>query len=142
MEKRLRPALFLLLLIAFSALVAGCGSGEPEIVAETGHIDLGDVPNGEIAARELAVSNAGDALLVVETVSTTCGCTSARLEPMQIAPGESATLYITYDSGAHGPELRGSQLRQILIASNDPVQPELVVELSVNVTEPLTTESN
>jgi hypothetical protein len=61
---------------------------------------------------------------------------------MQIAPGESATLYITYDSGAHGPELRGSQLRQILIASNDPVQPELVVELSVNVTEPLTTESN
>jgi hypothetical protein len=142
MDKRLRPALFLLALIALSALVAGCDSGEPEIVAETVQIDLGDVPNGEIATRELAVSNVGDAVLVVESVATTCGCTSARLEPMQIAPGESATLHIAYDSGAHGPELRGSQLRQILIASNDPAQPELIVELSVNVTGSLTTESN
>ena len=131
----------LLLLLAIVPL-ASCGGGDADIAVETQSFDLGDVPNGAIATRDLTVRNTGDDLLVVEAISTSCGCTTATLEPMQIAPGGSGTLHIAYDAGAHGPDLTGPLVRQIFINSNDPDQPEVTVELAVNVTKPVTMESN
>lgn len=125
--------ILLLFLIAAAAALAACSRGEPQIVVETLQFDLGNVPNGEIAARDLIVRNAGDSLLVVEGISTSCGCTTASLEPMTLAPGASGTLHIEYDAGAHGPELTGALVRQVFINSNDPAQPEVTVELAVNI---------
>jgi len=79
------------------------------------------------------VRNIGQKPLVVDSVSTSCGCTSATLEPMTIDPGETANLHIELDSGAHGDELTGPLIRQVFIASNDPQQPEAQVELSVDI---------
>jgi len=72
----------------------------------------------------------------VEAVSTSCGCTTATLEPMTIQPGETALLRIEFDSGAHGPEANGPLTRQVFIASNDPEQTETVVEIKANVLPP------
>lgn len=132
----MRYTLLLLLLVVAAGALAACSRGEPQIAVETHQFDLGDVPNGAIAERDVAVRNEGDSVLVVQGVSTSCSCTKATLEPMRLAPGEVGTLHIAYDAGAHGPELRGSQVRQVFITSNDPAQPELVVELAVNVTAP------
>ena len=134
--------LFLLLaILVLAGVVASCSSGQPAIELETLELDLGDVPNGDIATRDVPVRNTGDAFLVVEDVSTSCGCTSAALEPMQLGPGESGVLHIEYDAGAHGPELTGPMVRQVFINSNDPGQPEVIVELAVNITPPLRAES-
>lgn len=130
----MRRIFLLFLLFAVAGVLAACSGGTAEIALETQDLDLGDVPNGTIATREVAVRNKGDGLLVVEAISTSCGCTAATLEPMQIAPGESGTLHIEYDAGAHGPDLTGPLVRQVFINSNDPDQPEVVVELAVNVT--------
>lgn len=130
-----RLILPLILLIVVSGALAACsGGGEAQIELETTHLDLGDVPNGEIATRDVVVRNTGDGILVVGGLSTSCGCTTATLEPMQIAPGESGVLHIEFDSGAHGEELTGPLVRQVFLNSNDPAQPEATVELSVNVT--------
>lgn len=137
-----RILLPLLLLVVLGGVLAACSSGTPQIAVEMQELDLGDVPNGTIASRDLAVRNSGDSMLVVETISTSCGCTTATLEPMQLAPGENGTLHIEYDAGAHGPELTGPLVRQIFINSNDPEQPEVTVELAVNVTAPVASESN
>lgn len=137
-----RILLPLLLLAVLSGALAACTGGTPQIAVETQEIDLGDVPNGTIATRDVAVRNAGDGMLVVDTLSTSCGCTTATLEPMQLAPGESGTLHIAYDSAAHGPDLTGPLVRQVFINSNDPARPEVTVELAVNVIPPLATESN
>jgi hypothetical protein len=51
-------------------------------------------------------------------------------------------LHIELDAGAHGPELTGRLVRQVFINSNDPAQPEVTVELVVNITPPRQTESN
>jgi hypothetical protein len=128
--------------------MAACGGGEaggseaagsmPAIALSEQTLDLGDMPNGEIAAREVAVRNDGDAPLVVSTITTSCGCTTAALEPMTIAPGGSGTLRITFDSGAHGPDLRGPLMREVMIVSNDPATPEAVVSVVVNILEPVT----
>jgi len=130
---------YLFLLISLF-LLAACGggarAGAPVIALETQTLELGDVPNGEIAERVLTVRNEGDAPLVVDTVTTSCGCTTAALEPMTLAPGESGVLRVAFDSGAHGPELRGPLMREIVLASNDPAMPEAVVALRANILPP------
>ncbi len=107
---------FLVFLFILLALVA-CGGGEgvPEIVLETAELALDDVPNGEIVERTVTVRNDGGATLVVEKVMTSCGCTSAVLEPMTLGPGESGVLSVAFDSGAHGPDLRGPLMRQMAV---------------------------
>lgn len=121
-------------------LAAGCGAsaqaGEPQIALENSLLDLGNVPNGEVVERQVSVSNDGNAPLVVDTVTTTCGCTTATLTPMTISPGESGVLTIAFDSGAHGPDLRGEIMRRVILMTNDPAQPEAVVDLTATITEP------
>ena len=113
--------------------LVACASGQPEINLETTLFDFGDVVNGEIISRDIVVSNEGNEPIIAQSVSTTCGCTTATLEPMTIPAGGSANLHITFDSGAHGPQLTGLITRQIFIASNDPDQPEAMVEFTANI---------
>jgi hypothetical protein len=125
-----------LLLLLLAACGGGAGGNAPIIALETANLALGDMPNGQIAERAVAVRNDGDAPLVVDTVTTSCGCTTAALEPMTIAPGESGVLRIVFDSGAHGPDLRGPILREVTLVSNDPATPEAVVAVSANILAP------
>ena len=125
-------------LILFAVLVAGlllvaCSSGQPSIAVEPILLDLGDVVNGEIISRDLAVRNDGQADLIIDSIITSCTCTQATLEPMTIPAGQVGNLHIEFDSGFHGPDLTGPLIRQVFINSNDPQQPELQVELSVRV---------
>lgn len=129
-----------LLLVMGLTFLAACGGGEsagtPVIVLDASALDLGEMPNGEVVERVVTVRNDGDAPLVVDTVTTSCGCTTAALEPMTIEPGESGMLSIAFDSGAHGPELRGPLMREVMIASNDPVMPEAVVAVTAMILAP------
>lgn len=128
-------------LIGLALLLAACGgatgaSGAPWIALETTELALGEMPNGQIVERELAVRNDGDGPLVVDKVMTSCGCTTAALEPMTIAPGESGTLRVTFDSGAHGPDLRGPLLREVTLVSNDPARPEAIIAVTATILPP------
>lgn len=105
-------------------LLTACGGGVPDLVLSQEEAHLGEVVNGEVRTLEIPIRNQGDGPLIIEAVSTSCGCTSAQVEPSTIAPGESGVLRVSYDSGAHGPEVNGPVMRQIFIASNDPDQPE------------------
>lgn len=134
--KMRRFAIYPLLLVLAALILSACAPRQPRIEVETDSVDFGEMINGEIATREVRVRNAGDAPLVVEAVSTSCGCTTATLEPMTIQPGETALLRIEFDSGAHGPEANGPLTRQVFIASNDPEQTETVVEIKANVLPP------
>lgn len=108
----------------------------PRLAAETTLLQLGEVVNGVVVERDMAIRNGGDAPLVVEQVLTTCGCTTAALEPMTLAPGESGNLHIAFDSGAHGPELTGPIMRRVILVSNDPTQPEAIVEVQATILPP------
>ncbi len=108
----------------------------PTLALETATLPLGDVPNGRIVERDVTLTNNGDAPLVIESLTTSCGCTTATLDSMTIAPQATATLRIAFDSGAHGPDLRGELLRQVILVSNDPARPETIVELTANITDP------
>ena len=123
----------LITFILAGILLTACAGGQPQINLETTNFDFGDVVNGDVLERDLVVNNEGNEPIITQSVSTTCGCTTATLEPMTIPAGGSANLHITFDSGAHGPELTGQITRQIFITSNDPNQPEAMIEFTANI---------
>jgi len=129
----MRRKLFLLIFTTGLLLAACGGSKQPQITVETIDTDWGHVVNGDILSRDLTVRNDGAAPLVIESVVTSCSCTSAQLSPMTIEPGAKGTLHVEFDAGAHGPELTGQLIRQVFITSNDPQQPEAQIEFTVFV---------
>ncbi len=120
-------------LIVLGYGLVACNGSDPQIEVETTAIALGDVVNGDVVVRDVGVKNVGSADLIIESVSTSCGCTQAFLDLMTIPPGGSATLHIEFDSGAHGEALTGDLTRQIFVVSNDPQQAEAVVELTATI---------
>lgn len=132
----LKYTMLLIGLLLLAACGGGGSAGAPRIELETTSLELGEMPNGEIAERVVAVRNDGDAPLVVTSITTSCGCTTAALEPMTIGPGESGALRIAFDSGAHGPELRGPLMREVTLVSNDPALPEAVVAVTATILPP------
>lgn len=126
-----RFVFFTIFVVGF--LLVACNSGQPSIAVEATSLDLGNVVNGDIVSRDLILRNDGDADLVIDSIITSCTCTQASVNPMTIPAGQSGLLHIEFDSGFHGPDLTGPLIRQVFISSNDPLQPELEVELSVNV---------
>ncbi len=131
-----RRGVALILITAASALLVACSTREPDLHLDQDQIDLGQVVNGEVVDFEVGLLNRGDADLVIEAVSTSCGCTSAQVVPTTLKPGESGALQVTFDSGAHGPQELGHVVRQIFIASNDPDQSELEFRLSADILPP------
>ncbi|MFQ5855042.1 MAG: DUF1573 domain-containing protein [Anaerolineae bacterium] len=114
--------------------VAGCGGGQPAIdLPQTQH-DFGEIQQGEVATIQLPVRNTGEKDLHIESVSTSCGCTSAKVEPMTIPPNGEGTLSIDYNSGLH-PD-KGPIFRTVYIASDDPETPEAQVEIRGDVRVP------
>ncbi len=112
-------------------LLAACAPSAPDIdVAPT--YDLGTVVKGDLAVAELPVRNLGEGSLTVEAVSTSCGCTTATLTPMVIAPAGEARLRIEYDSAAHAEDI-GPIERSVFISSDDPDEPDVQIRITVVV---------
>jgi hypothetical protein len=127
---------FIILVSILTFLLAACSSGQSRISPEMTEFSFGDVVNGEILTKEIVVTNTGSAPLVIEGISTSCGCTTAEMDVEQIDVSQSATLSIHFDSGAHGRELTGEFSRQVFIATNDPHNPEIVVKFNANILPP------
>lgn len=66
---------------------------------------FGEVWQGLPAEREFTVKNTGDSPLTV-VVSSTCGCAVVTAPKSPLAPGESSTFKISYQTGAPGPSDR------------------------------------
>ncbi len=124
---------YAMLVLLLAVLLAACGGGTQDIDLAQSQTDLGVVTNGEIPTIEIPVRNLGNGDLVIEAVTTSCGCTSASITPEIIPPDGTGTLAIRYDSGAHGPDEVGPVMRQIFIASNDPDNPEIEFRLLAEV---------
>ena len=138
MSRRRGPAIHrsLTLVAAATAVLAACAGGGPDIQLDQSELDLGQVVNGELRNFEVPLVNQGEGDLVIESVSTSCGCTSAQVIPTTLEAGGSGVLQVTFDSGAHGPEELGPVMRQVFIASNDPDQPELEFRFTAEILPP------
>lgn len=126
----------------------------PVLVIDEQEIDLGTIrmADGPASAR-FTLRNDGLAPLTITGLSTSCMCTTALLETASgpgptfgahadqnpvgwsatLQPGEAATLVVTFDPNAHGPDAVGDFMREVTISSDDPLQPQVVVRISMTV---------
>ena len=124
----------LLAVSIFLLLLGGCLGGKPGIAVSTKRYDFGQIKQGDVVTTELTVRNIGNKELKIESVATSCGCTSAQLKPKIIPSGGVGKLFIRYDSGSH-PD-KGPIERHIYIASNDPDKAEVDVVITADVQPP------
>ena len=94
--------------------------------------NLGDVTK-EGFSYTFTVKNTGRKPLLINRVSTSCGCTLATIESENIQPGESTGLLVTFNPKLMKEEIKGKVSRTIFIKSNDPENPEVEIKITANV---------
>ena len=117
-------------------LLAGAAAAEetkpaPRIRVEPESFDFGNTLPGKTLRKEFTIRNFGDAALVLESISTTCGCTAALPEERRIEPGGSTPLRVTFETRRYS----GKVERRVLVRSNDPDTPLFEVRVSATVGE-------
>ena len=95
---------------------------------ETEH-DFGTIEDGKVVKHTFTFTNTGKSPLVIESATSTCGCTVPEVPKEPIAPGAEGKLGVEFNSAGKG----GQQvLKVISIKAN--TQPEITqVNIKVNV---------
>lgn len=119
--------------------------------------DLGTISQKQgIVSTDFEFKNTGKSDLIINKLSSSCGCTSASVVyqgsvgpefamaghgkenptdwEVVIRPGDSAILRLFYDPTVH-PDLEGAVTRTVSIFSNDPVEFETRVTISLDQTK-------
>ncbi len=130
-------------LILLSLALVGCGIGKSaqRLAVTTDSYDFGRIGSDPVTTV-FTVHNEGGRPLQIESVSTSCGCTTAEMSAQTIAPGESASLTVTFDPQAHAGAV-GQFVRFVYLRTNDPATPEVEVQISANVVgKPISEEAS
>jgi hypothetical protein len=87
----------------------------PYMEVEPERHDYGNVRQEQKLVHDFTVHNTGTETLVIERISTSCGCTAALVSEKEVAPGNSTTLRVTLDTRKY----KGLIHRTVSLASND-----------------------
>ncbi|OIN90931.1 hypothetical protein AUJ42_02495 [Candidatus Collierbacteria bacterium CG1_02_44_10] len=139
-------------------LLASAPADSPRITVGEVKKDLGEVALAKgIVSTDFTINNDGQTDLVIDNLSSSCGCTSASLiykdtesprffmvghgqenpDPSweeSIAPGDEAIIRVYYDPSVH-PDLEGPVTRTVSIMSNDPVEFETKLTITLDQTK-------
>jgi hypothetical protein len=101
----------------------------PKIVVEPTTFDFGKAVQNKTLQKEFSIRNFGTADLVIENVSTTCGCTAALLADKVVKPGGTTPLRVSLETRTYS----GKVERKVLVRSNDPESNLTEVKVEVTV---------
>jgi hypothetical protein len=104
----------------------------PRIRVEPTTFDFGKALPNKTLEKEFSLRNFGNEDLVIENVSTTCGCTAALMDSKVIKPGGTTPLRVSLQTR----EYSGKVERTILVRSNDPTTALLEIKVQVTVVPP------
>ena len=101
----------------------------PRISIEPTSFDFGRAVKNRTLQKEFSIRNFGSEDLVIESVSTTCGCTAALPESKLVKPGGATPLRVTLETRDYS----GRVERKVLVRSNDPTTNLLEVTVVATV---------
>lgn len=126
-----------MLLFAIVASLAGCGrqsgqvakaDGTPQISFETDSYNFGTIVQGEKVSHTFTFRNIGDGNLVINDVTTSCGCTASKYSVEPVAPGENGTVEVIFDSyGREGKQLKSANVWTN--CSSEPIQIQIFANI-------------
>jgi len=102
----------------------------PIIKVSSTNVDFGEIKRGGFKSQTVTITNDGKSDLEIRNIHSGCFCFRGEIESKVLAPGESITLTLTFDSV--GQKL-GQMSRGVTIYTNDPKNPELIVYGLVNI---------
>lgn len=122
-----------LLILLYLMLFAAPGWAAPQVTVDVLEYDFGEVIQGDKVDYTFRFRNAGDSLLLIGSVHSSCGCTAALLSAKQIAPGDSGEIKTTFDSS----NFRNAVHKTITMETNDPKHLSVKFQLKGLVKEEL-----
>jgi len=94
--------------------------------------DFGTILQGEIVRHVYTFTNTGEEPLLLSNVRGSCGCTVPRWPVERIAPGETASITVEFDSKGK----KGRQSKKVTLTGNtDPAQTFVYLNGEVEVSE-------
>jgi hypothetical protein len=115
-------------------LTATVAVAAPKASIEPMEIDLGNVEEGQSFERFVEITNAGDGILVLEDVKTSCGCTAAALDGVaELRAGDTERITITFNT----KNLEGEVAKNVTVSTNDPEQKHWTIVVKANVHRPV-----
>jgi hypothetical protein len=93
--------------------------------------DWGAIPRMPHVQYTFPIQNTGNQPLLITSVVTSCGCTTADLSSSVIPAGQRADLVVTFDPNFH--ETSGPVTRLVWLETNDPDLPVVELRLDANV---------
>lgn len=133
---RARPAAVAPVQPAATPPAATPSGPQPRIVFESLVHNFGEAIGVEKVEHVFRFRNEGRADLLVDKVSTTCGCTAALISSKIVPPGGAGEISTAFTVG----ERQGKQIKHINVYTNDPVEPKLCLTLEGTVVPPLSVD--
>jgi hypothetical protein len=106
---------------------------KPILLCETREVDFGDVIAGQTLSYDLKIKNAGNELLIIDGLTTSCGCASSELSKPTVEPNETAHLMLSVDT----TRKLGSFIGKLTIKSNSFEEREHVIGIRANILRPM-----
>ncbi len=125
-----RSAMVFFGLLLFAAGI--CTAAGPKIRFEEMSWDFGAVKEGKVLSHIFVFHNDGDAVLTIDRVRTTCGCTAALVSQKRIPSGEKGEIRIQFRTKGYS----GFNKKYVFIDSNDPEQPRTTLSVTADIDIP------
>ena len=123
--RRIQSWLFVQILLGLFVIGA---MAQPDIQFETRAYDFGTAYPNQRLVHQFAFKNAGNEPLIVDRVTTSCGCTAAVISSSTIPAGGEGIISVTMTVAAPGKMHKTST-----VFSNDPNKPRMVLDVLADV---------
>ncbi|MCU0417640.1 MAG: DUF1573 domain-containing protein [Cytophagaceae bacterium] len=117
----------------FPPLTPETAATAPKISLEATLIDFGSILQDQPVTKTVRITNTGMSDLQIRQFSTSCLCIEVDYDKSLIKPGGFIEVIIIYDTSNR----LGEEFKYIKIFSNDPLQPETLVQLKSKIVEQL-----
>lgn len=128
---RSKEILFISVFLIFSSGLLP-GEKAPKIKFKEDIWDFGRTKQGQVLNHVFFFTNEGDSPLVIEKVSTSCGCAAALVSDKKIEPGNKGEIKVTLNTKGY----EGHVSKYIYVETNDPLEPRKQLTVSANIDVP------
>ncbi len=120
----------ILFVVFISCLLMPVLHAQPVLkVAEGTSLDFGTIYRGEQFERKLTLKNTGTDTLVLGNVEASCGCTGTMLSSNRLAPGQTGSLLIKFNS----KNFSGPVHKTVTVHSNSAEAERTLIEFTATV---------
>lgn len=97
--------------------------------------DFGKIKKSDgVISTTFEIENHGKESLVIGKISTSCACTSAKIDKKTLGFNEEAILTVYFDPNFH-KESSGEFVRSVFVPTNDPDLTEMQFDIAVEIVE-------